>query len=227
MRAGDRWTSRPAPCFTRPPPLPRTRMRPTIGIDFGTTNSVVATLRPDGSVDRPGPSRGGDLPLRPVLWTDGARGATPTPPAPRRSRPISRTAGQPADPVDEVLPGQRSFRETRIHGRAWTLEALVAAVPAATCWRPSRRSCRRADRRRPPRALRRGNRGRRLWRGAAARRLRRRRPAGREVALEPAAAGYRFASSAGRGRRRSSSAISAAAPATSPSCGSSRGRRAG
>ena len=25
-------------------------MRPTIGIDFGTTNSVVAALRPDGSV---------------------------------------------------------------------------------------------------------------------------------------------------------------------------------
>jgi hypothetical chaperone protein len=101
-------------------------MRPAIGLDFGTTNSVAAMLRPDGTsatLTRPT----GEI-FRSVLcfWT-AAGGA-------------SRHAAGPAaieayleDPLDSRLVmslksylGQRSFRETRIAGRAWTLEELVA-----------------------------------------------------------------------------------------------------
>lgn len=101
-------------------------MRPAIGIDFGTTNSVAALLRPDGtSATLTHPT--GEI-FRSLLcfWTD-AGGA-------------SRHAAGPAaieayleDPLDSRLVmslksylGQRSFRETRIAGRAWTLEELVA-----------------------------------------------------------------------------------------------------
>jgi hypothetical chaperone protein len=101
-------------------------MRPVIGVDFGTTNSVVATLRPDGGVDtirRPT----GEV-FRSVLcfWT-GAGGET-------------RHAAGP-EAIEAYLDGplesrlimsmksylaQRSFTETRIFGRAFGLEALVA-----------------------------------------------------------------------------------------------------
>jgi hypothetical chaperone protein len=101
-------------------------MRPAIGLDFGTTNSVAAMLRPDGtSATLTHPT--GEI-FRSVLcfWTE-ARGA-------------SRHAAGPAaieayleDPLDSRLVmslksylGQRSFRETRIAGRAWSLEELVA-----------------------------------------------------------------------------------------------------
>ena len=80
-----------------------------IGIDFGTTNSVVALLHDDGSVDHaaltPALRR---VPLRPLLLDRGT--AAPPRPAPC-SRPggdrrLSRgSAGQPADHVDEDLPG--------------------------------------------------------------------------------------------------------------------------
>jgi hypothetical chaperone protein len=101
-------------------------MRPVIGVDFGTTNSVVAILRPDGGVEtlqRPT----GEV-FRSVLcfWT-GTEGRT------------LHAAGPAA--IDAYLDGplesrlimsmksylaQRSFRETRIFGRAFGLEALVA-----------------------------------------------------------------------------------------------------
>lgn len=102
-------------------------MRPSIGIDFGTTNSVVAALRPDGSVATLDHAAGAVFRSVLCLWQEG-RGAT-------------RLAAGPAaieayleDPLASRLImsmksylAQRSFRETRIHGRAWTLEALVAA----------------------------------------------------------------------------------------------------
>ena len=100
------------------------------------------------------------------------------------------------DPLDSRLImsmkcylAQRSFTETRILGRAWTLEALVALSCAH--WLGAARAAdgRRAHRGRPPRALR----GRdapttRCGEAPAARRLRRR-PGLPDVrlALEPAA----------------------------------------
>src|SRR3954470_1786799 len=169
-------------------------MRPTIGIDFGTTNSVVAALRPDGSVVSLDHA-GGEV-FRSVLclWQAGREG--------------TRLAAGPAaieayleDPLASRLImsmksylAQRSFRETRIHGRAWTLEALVAAflgellapfgaAPArarVVVGRPVRFAGETAD----------DAYGEERLRAAFA-------AAGLPevtVALEPAAAGYRFAS---------------------------------
>ena len=101
-------------------------MRPAIGIDFGTTNSVVSVLRPYGTaatLQHPG----GDV-FRSVLcfWSD-ARGQV---------RHAAGPAGIEAyleEPLDSRLImsmksylAQRSFTETRIFGRPWGLEGLVA-----------------------------------------------------------------------------------------------------
>lgn len=102
-------------------------MRPVIGIDFGTTNSVVAVRRADGSVTVL--RHATEEVFRSVLcfWRDAGGG-------------IRHAAGPAAidayldDPLDSRLLlslksylAQRSFSETRIFGRAWTLEALIAA----------------------------------------------------------------------------------------------------
>jgi hypothetical chaperone protein len=101
-------------------------MRPVIGIDFGTTNSVVAALRPDGgaavlrhdTVDV----------FRSILcFRRGAPGR------------VEHAAGPRAiefhldDPFDSRLImsmksylAQRSFSGTNILGRTWGLEALVS-----------------------------------------------------------------------------------------------------
>jgi len=101
-------------------------MRPTIGIDFGTTNSVVALRRPDGSVALLRHAQA-DV-FRSVLcfWTD-AEGHT------------RHAAGPPGieayldDPLHSRLImsmksylAQRSFTETRVFGRGIALESLVA-----------------------------------------------------------------------------------------------------
>jgi hypothetical chaperone protein len=104
-----------------------------IGIDFGTTNSVVAELAPDGSVhSRRFPAGTADLAVfRTVLcfWNEIGRG-----------RDILNHAAGPAaieayldDPLDSRLImsmktylAQRSFTQTRIFGRIFTLEAMVA-----------------------------------------------------------------------------------------------------
>jgi hypothetical chaperone protein len=101
-------------------------MRPAIGIDFGTTNSVVAALRPDGSVITLDHAAGAVFRSVLCLWLE--KGAT---------RQAAGPVGIEAyleDPLASRLImsmksylAQRSFRETRIHGRSWTLEALVAA----------------------------------------------------------------------------------------------------
>lgn len=102
-------------------------MQPVIGIDFGTTNSVVAIRRADGTaaVMR----RATEEVFRSVLcfWQD-------------RGGQLRHAAGPAAieayleDPLESRLImsmksylAQRSFTETRIFGRAWTLEALIAA----------------------------------------------------------------------------------------------------
>jgi hypothetical chaperone protein len=103
-----------------------------IGVDFGTTNSVVTLLRPDGSVAtlrHPFGTAELDV-IRSVLcfWNDGAR-----------DRVILRSAIGPAaieayldDPLESRLMmslktylAQRSFTETRVFGRAFTLEGLI------------------------------------------------------------------------------------------------------
>ncbi|MBP0464281.1 Hsp70 family protein [Roseomonas sp. PWR1] len=101
-------------------------MRPAIGIDFGTTNSVVAMLRPDGGCETLRHPTGEVF--RSVLcFGTGAGGRTVHAAGP---------AGIEAyleDPLGSRLImslksylAQRSFTETRIFGRAWRLEDLVA-----------------------------------------------------------------------------------------------------
>lgn len=100
-------------------------MRPAIGIEFGTTNSVVAARRADGTVEVL--RRDTDEVFRTVLcfWHAGPG-------------PVRHAAGPAAidayldDPLDSRLImsmksylAQRSMTETRIFGRSWTLEALV------------------------------------------------------------------------------------------------------
>lgn len=100
-------------------------MRPVIGIDFGTTNSVVTLLRADGQVQVL--RRATEDVFRSILcfWRDGAGH-------------VRHAAGPGAieayldDPLDSRLIlsmksylAQKSFQETRILGRSWGLEALV------------------------------------------------------------------------------------------------------
>jgi hypothetical chaperone protein len=103
-----------------------------IGVDFGTTNSVVTMLRPDGSVETVRHAIGMaemDV-IRSVLcfWNDGAR-----------DRVLMRHAVGPAaieayldDPLESRLMmslksylAQRSFTETRVFGRPYRLEGLI------------------------------------------------------------------------------------------------------
>ncbi len=103
-----------------------------IGVDFGTTNSVVALLHENGAVTTQHHTGGAALldVFRSVLcfWTEEGRG-----------RSFLRQAAGPAaiasyleDPLDSRLImsmktylAQRSFTETRIFGRPFTLERLV------------------------------------------------------------------------------------------------------
>jgi hypothetical chaperone protein len=101
-------------------------MRPAIGIDFGTTNSVVAMLRPDGGCETLRHATGEVFRSVLCFWA-GAGGR------------VRHAAGPAAieayldDPLESRLImslksylAQRSFTETRILGRAWRLEELVA-----------------------------------------------------------------------------------------------------
>ena len=104
-------------------------MPPVLGIDFGTTNSVLALLHPDG---RTTTARfGTEDVFRSVLcfWAEAQGVGTR----------LRHQAGPDAieayldDPLDSRLImsmksylAQRSFSETRIFGRRFTLEALVA-----------------------------------------------------------------------------------------------------
>jgi hypothetical chaperone protein len=171
-------------------------MQTRIGIDFGTTNSVVAILRPDGSVS----TAAGDSLFRTVLcfWNEVARG-----------RDILHHAAGPAairayldDPLDcrlimsmKTYLAQRSFTQTTVFGRRLGLEqmvalflrALLAEVPAGArivAGRPVRFAGELADD-----AL-----GENRLRAAYA-------EAGFpeiDVALEPQAAGWRFAATLDR-----------------------------
>lgn len=105
----------------------------SIGIDFGTTNSVVALLQPDGTARTLSfPTAGGPVDvLRTVLcfWREEAAGRST----------LHHAAGAAAleayldDPLDTRLImsmktylAQRSFTQTQIYGRPQTLEQMVA-----------------------------------------------------------------------------------------------------
>ncbi len=110
-----------------------TAMTPVIGIDFGTTNSVVAALQPDGSVRTARFAVGAaELEVfRTVLcfWRQEQAGRSS----------LGHAAGPQAveayldDPQDTRLImsmktylAQRSFTQTQVYGRPHTLERLVA-----------------------------------------------------------------------------------------------------
>lgn len=168
-------------------------MRPAIGIDFGTTNSVVAMLHADGSLHRL--RHATEDVFRSVLcfWHDGPG------PARHAAGPAAIEAHL-ADPFDSRLImsmksylAQRSFTETRVFGRTHTLEALVGLF-LGELLRPFRDELDGAAVMvgRPVRFVGQGQEEglgeRRLRAGFAAAGL-----GAVRVALEPAAAGHRFA----------------------------------
>lgn len=105
----------------------------SIGIDFGTTNSVIAVLGDDGRVTTARFAAGAEMLdiFRSVLcfWTEDVRAG----------RRLHHAAGPAAidayldDPLDSRLImsmktylAQKSFTETRVFGRPFTLEQLVS-----------------------------------------------------------------------------------------------------
>jgi len=95
-----------------------------VGIDFGTTNSVVSILRPNGSLTTLDPFR-----TLLCFWSEEDR----------KGASLHHAAGPSAiesyleDPLSSRLImsmksylAQRSFTQTQIFGKAFTLEALVA-----------------------------------------------------------------------------------------------------
>ncbi|HET6235374.1 MAG TPA: Hsp70 family protein [Acetobacteraceae bacterium] len=110
----------------------------SIGIDFGTTNSVVALLHDDGTVSTARHASGETFVdvFRSILcfWSEEGRGR----------RILHHAAGPEAitayldDPLDSRLImsmktflAQKSFTETRIFGRPFTLERLIGRFLAA------------------------------------------------------------------------------------------------
>jgi len=106
-------------------------MAQAVGVDFGTTNSVVALRHPDGSTRtlRHGPALAETFRTVLCFWAEETRGG----------QHLAHAAGPGAiaayleDPLDSRLImsmktylAQRSFSETRIFGRGFTLERLVA-----------------------------------------------------------------------------------------------------
>ena len=103
-------------------------MAAAIGIDFGTTNSVVAIRQDDGSVAT---RRHASLDVfRSVLcfWTEPGRGRTEL----RQEAGPEAISAYLEDPLDSRLImsmktylAQKSFTQTRIFGHPFTLERLI------------------------------------------------------------------------------------------------------
>ncbi|MFC0409131.1 Hsp70 family protein [Roseomonas elaeocarpi] len=194
-----------APAAATPParsPVAATPDRAVVGVDFGTTNSVVAILQPDGSVAtaRYAVGRAEFDTFRSVLCFWQEQGAS--------GRGLTRHAAGPEaieayleDPLASRLImsiksylAQRSLAETRVLGRSYGLEQLVAlllgelfgaagGLPTAArlvAGRPVRFVGETADDALGEQRLRDG------FRAAGFRDI--------HVAMEPEAAGYRFAS---------------------------------
>ena len=108
-------------------------MTERIGVDFGTTNSVVASLQPDGSLRTQRYAVGqAELDVfRTVLcfWNDEARGRSTL----RHAAGPFAVQAYLDDPLDSRLImsmktylAQHSFTQTRIFGRIFTLEGMVS-----------------------------------------------------------------------------------------------------
>jgi hypothetical chaperone protein len=174
-------------------------MRPAIGIDFGTTNSVVAAIRPGGEVEvlRQGTAEV----FRSVLcfWNEPG-GASRCAAGPRAiDSYLEDPLGSRLIMSMKSYLAQPGFTQTRILGRDWTLEDLIARFlrellrpfdlrgAAVAVGRPVRFVGDAADD-----AL-----GERRLRDAFARAG----MPGVRVVLEPAAAGWRFAAGLDRPAR--------------------------
>jgi len=100
--------------------------QPVIGIDFGTTNSVVTALRPDGSVVTLRHDTGEVFRSVLCFWADPVGGAA------RHAAGPAAIEAYLEEPLASRLVmsmksylAQRSFTETRILGRRFSLEALI------------------------------------------------------------------------------------------------------
>jgi hypothetical chaperone protein len=110
----------------------------SIGIDFGTTNSVVALLHADGTVAM-ARHAAGDTPVdvfRSILcfWSEEGRGRQIL----RHAAGLEAITAYLDDPLDSRLImsmktflAQKSFTETRIFGHRFTLERLIGQFLAA------------------------------------------------------------------------------------------------
>lgn len=101
-------------------------MRPAMGIDFGTTNSVVAIRRADGRCETLQHATGEVFRSVLCFWS-GAGGPT------RHAAGPAAIEAYLEDPLESRLVmslksylAQRSFTETRIFGSPWRLEEMIA-----------------------------------------------------------------------------------------------------
>ncbi len=102
----------------------------TLGLDFGTTNSVAALRRPDGSIETARFTHGGETETvcRSAISFFNAGGSTLAEVGPWA---VDRYL---ADPMDcrflqsfKTFAASPSFNSTAIHGRAWRYEDLMSA----------------------------------------------------------------------------------------------------
>ena len=102
----------------------------SLGLDFGTTNSVAALLRADGSIETARFTHGGETETicRSAISFFNERGVTKSEVGPWA---VDRYL---ADPMDcrflqsfKTFAASPSFKSTAIHGRAWRYEDLMAA----------------------------------------------------------------------------------------------------
>lgn len=105
---------------------PSQAMRPAIGIDFGTTNSVVAMLRADGRCETLQHATGEVFRSVLCFWTGNGGQA-------RQAAGPAAIEAYLEDPLESRLVmslksylAQRSFTETRIFGSPWRLEEMIA-----------------------------------------------------------------------------------------------------
>ena len=118
-------------------------MPPVVGIDFGTTNSVVAVLQPDGRRDGDPLCRRHreprSVPLRALLLGGGGprpQVAAPGGRAGRNRRLPRRSARQPADHVDEKLPGAAQLHPDPVVRPPVHARATRSDCSCARCSRP-------------------------------------------------------------------------------------------
>ena len=174
-------------------------MPPSFGIDFGTTNSVVTALMPDGTVATARIGAAAAETFRTVLCFTQERAAGRV--------TLQQTAGPAAiaayldDPLDARLMmslktylAQKSFTQTQVFHRMFALEDLIGTFLQALCGGVALPAGARLTVGRPVRFA--GERADDALGEARLREAFRRAGVGEiDVALEPLAAGYRFTSS--------------------------------